>query len=177
MHRCFKGLMIAALLLLGMQGCGFHLRGEGTPVTLPFDTVYLSTQEPYSTFSKALREQLQAARVNIVSEAAQSPLSLVILSDTSSSRDLSVGGNGQTKRIVLTEEVRYELHDSKGRVIGKTQTVQAQQYLTQTQDQVLAGSNDAVRLQGDIANTCARQIIMQLQSPDTKESLKSPRHG
>jgi LPS-assembly lipoprotein len=165
--------MISALLLLGLQGCGFHLRGEDAPITLPFETLYLNTQEPYSTFSKALREQLQTAKVKIVSEPAQSPLSLVILNDTHTSRDLSVGGNGQTRRIVLAEEVRYELRDPKGRAIGQTHTVQAQRYLTQTQDQILAGSNDEMRLQSDMATACARQVIMQLQSPDTKESLKS----
>ena len=163
-HRIVLGFISVCSLLL-LSACGFHLRGTGSDAAhLPFDTLYIETQQPYNNFNKDLLDQLRQAHVTLVNSPTNAQATLVILSDKNTSRDLSVGGNGQTHRVVLNQVVTYQLRDPKGRSITDVKTAQAQHFLTITQDEILGSNNDKARYQREMSQMCARQILVQLQS-------------
>lgn len=165
MSRFVLGCLSLACVLM-LTACGFHLRGTGSDVAhLPFNRLYIDTQAPYSQFNKSLTNQLRQAHVGLVDDSASAQATLVILSNKNTSRELSVGGNGQTRRIVLNQVVTYQLRDPKGHPITDVKTVQAQHFLTMTQDAMLGSNNDKVRYEQEMNDMCARQILIQLQSP------------
>ena len=153
--------------VLLLSACGFHLRGtsKAEQAPLPFDRLYIDTPQPYGRFNKDLVEQLRAAGVSVVASRNNAPATLVILSEKDTQRTLSVGGNGQTQRIILNKTVTYELRDPKGHRITEPNTAKALHFLTLTQDEMLGSNNDKMRYQAEMGQMCVRQLLTQLRSP------------
>src|SRR5437870_9265507 len=110
------------MMLLVLNGCGFQLRGYNTAQTIPFHTLYLQTDSPYSSFNKALRQTLNNLGINTrVSPPA--PITLQILSQNFSRTITSLGNAGQTTTYLLSYTVHFQLMDRQNHILLPPQQI------------------------------------------------------
>ena len=162
--HCFVLLLLISLL----SACGFHMRSSQTLTDIHIKQLYLETQSPYSLFSKSLKQQLHSANVELVNDKNSAPLTVVILSDNQAEREISVSGNGQIRRVSLTQTIQYQLRDSKNQALQPPKMISSQRFWTTSQDQMLASDNDKAELEQAMAEDCANQLLIQLNSPQVK---------
>lgn len=106
--------LLQLLTLLGtavlMAGCGFHLRGQAA---MPFDTLYLDAANPNSPFTKELRLNLEANKVQLVGTAEQADVVLNIVYETPDKQILSLSGGGRVNEFQLLYRVSLRAYDLK----------------------------------------------------------------
>ena len=93
-----------------MAGCGFHLRGQAA---MPFDTLYLDAANPNSPFTKELRLNLEANKVQLVGTAEQADVVLNIVYETPDKQILSLSGGGRVNEFQLLYRVSLRAYDLK----------------------------------------------------------------
>ncbi|WP_369812388.1 LPS-assembly lipoprotein LptE [Alkalimonas delamerensis] len=97
---------LLTLLMLGLSGCGFQLRGQ-LPLQL-FDGVYLEA-ERHSELAAILRQRLQSHQITLLSQPAKDSPSVVLLRDSLERRTLSLFPNGQVAEYELIYQVQYRI--------------------------------------------------------------------
>lgn len=98
-------LLIAASLL---AGCSFHLRGQAG---MPFETLYLDTDNPNTPFIKELRQNLEANKVELVSTAEKADVVLDIVSEIPGKQILSLSGSGRVNEFQLFYRVSVRAYN------------------------------------------------------------------
>ena len=101
---------IAILVALLVAGCGFQMQGA---LTFPPEMArtYISVDDQNSQFYRALREQLQAAGVDIVDSAAASTATLSITFDETDQRVLSVSARNVPTEYEVYYTIQYGIDD------------------------------------------------------------------
>jgi LPS-assembly lipoprotein len=102
--------VLAALLLLVVAACGFHLRGTAA---VPFDSVYI----PGATGGMALdlKRNIQAGtKARVVEDPKAADAVLQFTEETRQKEILSLTGTGRVREFQLRYRVGFRVHDGKG---------------------------------------------------------------
>jgi LPS-assembly lipoprotein len=151
-------------ILLALSGCGFQLRGYQADQTLPFHTLYLQSNSPYSNFNKELRQTLNTFGVNTrVSPPA--PVTLHILSQNFNRTITSLGNAGQTTTYLLSFTVLFQLTDRQNHILLPPQQILATRNFSITSNQLSGDLNTQNDLQEDMQRDVIQQLITRLSSP------------
>jgi len=103
----FRAVILVTLLV---AGCGFQMQGA---LIIPPEMArtYISIDDKNSQFYRALREQLQAAGVDLVDSAAESTATLSITFDETDQRVLSVSARNVPTEYEVYYTIQYSIDD------------------------------------------------------------------
>ena len=158
-----RGLLpvLLSLTLLGLPGCGFHLRGslDIPPELSPF---YVQSG---GLLGDAVKARLQGTDVRIASTAKEAGMILRILSEQHDSRLVAVDANGKALAYMLSYRIRFDATDGDGRIILPVQSI----VLDRTFDDnpsvsVLGKELESGIIYQDLASDAADQILLRLRA-------------
>lgn len=155
-------LSILTLCLLINSGCGFHLRGA---YNIPADlqTIQLSPHEPYNDFQRTLRKILHANHIQVMDKATKNRVTLVIVKQTFIERTVSYGTDGQPNRAILELQLDYRL-EKNSNPISSLIAIRVERELTIDPNHFLATNNERKRLEHDLYQSAASQLVRQLST-------------
>lgn len=150
-------------LVIGLNACGFRLRGE---VELPgvLQDTYIESKDPYSGMARALRTQLERSGANVLETKDQASAILNVVSERSENRVLSVGSTGKATEYELFDEVVFSLGDAAGKLLVGSQTLRLTRDLVFDQNELLGKLSEAESIHKQMRETLARQILMRIQA-------------
>lgn len=151
------------IILLTLNGCGFQLRGYREGQTIPFHTLYLQSDSPYSNFNKALRQTLNGLGIDTrVSPPA--PMTLQILSQNFSRTITSLGNAGQTTTYLLSYSVLFRLMDRQNHIVLPPQQILVTRNFSITSNQLSGDLNTQNDLQEEMQRDAIQQLVTRLSS-------------
>lgn len=156
------GLMLVILLVLLLQGCGFHLRGS---VQLAFGLSPLFVHEPNAgtDIGAVLRASLRANDVDLVKDERAASAVLTLHSERHQRRVLSVSSAGSVQEFELSYRVNYSVKDSHQRALLSNQWANVSRDLRYDETAVLGKSGEETQLKRDMVDDAAQQILRRLQ--------------
>jgi LPS-assembly lipoprotein len=101
-------LVLAAVYLFSLSGCGFKLRGE-YPLPDEFKTLYVSSVDTHGELTRKVKQHLKNNQVVIEKKYTGQVPELRILKDTLDRRTLSLFENGQVAEYELIYTIKYQL--------------------------------------------------------------------
>ena len=150
---------IAAVLVLILVGCGFHLRGQAT---LPYSTLFVSGPSGTS-LTRSLTRVLKSSGVKVVERQEDAEVSLIILSDTREKSILSLSGAGRAQEYELRERVSFRIVTPKEPDLPASEIV-TQRTISFNDAQVLAKESEESLLYRDMENDTVQQLLRRLQA-------------
>ncbi|WP_218813659.1 LPS assembly lipoprotein LptE [Rickettsiella endosymbiont of Dermanyssus gallinae] len=151
------------IILLTLNGCGFQLRGYREGQTIPFHTLYLQSDSPYSNFNKALRQTLNSLGIDTrVSPSA--PMTLQILSQSFNRTITSLGNAGQTTTYLLSYTVFFRLMDRQQHILLPPHKILVTRNFSITSNQLSGDLNTQNDLQDEMQRDAIQQLITRLSS-------------
>lgn len=148
-----------------LAGCGFHLRGN-VCIPGPLQTLAISPDAPFDPFQRILRRTLKDNQVQVVELCAiQNDCRaniLCLLEQKFSERNIAFGSDVQVNRVLLQFKVKYQITDHEGNIIVDCNTLQVERELTINPNAVLGTDHDRQRVQNELYNDAAVQLIRQL---------------
>jgi LPS-assembly lipoprotein len=154
------GLGLAAALTLA--GCGFHLRGAGEQLNLPFKTVYLGFPEN-SPLGLELTRNLRANGSTVVSRDPKAANAIIeVLSETRDKAILSLNFQGRVREYSLTYTFRFRVKDQHDVELLKPTEISLKRSISFNESQVLAKEAEENLLYRDMQTDLVQQIIRRL---------------
>ena len=146
-------------VLLGLIGCGFHLRGAAS---LPpaMQRLEIEGLAPYDPFRTALRRELRANEVSVVEEDA-TKLRLKTLDR--GRRVLSVDRAGRAREFELFTRAIFDVVDQQGKVLIPEQTVSLSREFFFAETEILGAATEEELLFSDMQKELVRLILYRLQ--------------
>jgi LPS-assembly lipoprotein len=115
---------LAALCLLALSACGFHLRDS---LVLPpgLEEVRVAVADPYSALAQSLERSLLRAGATVVdARDGRRVASLNIVSERWADRPLSIDQFGRAQEFTMQYAVIFSLTDANGDVLVPQQVVE-----------------------------------------------------
>lgn len=168
-----KKLLNSAFILLFttvIAGCGFHLRGH-EPLPVQLHTMYLESNQPYSSLTKQLQQTLQSVGVTLTQTAQAAPVTLQLLQDNFTQTTTAIGSGLQTSTYLLNYSISYQLLDNKGRVLQAPQTINTTRNYSITSNQILGDTNVQANLKDEMQRDVIYQLFNHLRSRNTLKAL------
>ena len=163
---------VAALygvLVLGVAGCGFRLRG---PVELPFKTVAV-VGYPFEPVVRELKLAIrEAEHIQVVAQVDQAEAVIDILDAVREDEIISVSAAGRAQDYEYTLAVRYRLCGPKGKVCRPDDVIEVRRDMTYSESQILAKQDEEQFLQRNMSKEVVRLILVRLSS--LKGGIESP---
>jgi len=153
--RAALAVLAAAVL---MTACGFQLRGSSS---LPFDTIYV----PGSGGGVALdlkRSIESSSKTRVVDNPKNAQAVFQLIEARQEKEILSLTGAGRVREYRLRYQVRYRVHDAKGRDLVPPTTLNQVRDVTFNDSQVLAKEAEDQLLYRDMQTDMVQQILRQL---------------
>jgi len=149
---------LAVLVAVLLAACGFQLRGSSN---LPFDTIYV----PGSSGGVALdlkRSIESSSRTRVVDNPKNAQAVFQLIEAKQEKEILSLTGAGRVREYRLRYQVRYRVHDAKGRDLVAPTTLNQVRDVTFNDSQVLAKEAEDQLLYRDMQTDMVQQILRQL---------------
>ena len=156
------------LVLLGLAGCGFQLRGTAA---LPFDTLYM----PGATGGIALdlKRNIQAGtRTTVVDDPKKAEAVLDFVQETRDKVILSLAATGRVREYKLRYIVGFRVHDGKGNEFLPVNTVQLSRDITFNDSDVLAKETEEGLLYRDMQFDMVQQVMRRLAAAHPARSVQ-----
>ncbi len=149
-------------MVLQLAACGFALRGAYTfPESM--DTLYVSADDRFSGFYRALVAELERAGVSVVDAPSEDAATLTILADSTGQRVLSVSARNVPTEYEVFYTVEVSLADGE-------ESLLLPQVLTLTRDYtydanfVLGKAAEEQQLRDAIVDDLVRLVLRQIDS-------------
>lgn len=149
---------------LCLSGCGFHLRGIADgPTWLQSVTLVMQTDD--SPFYLILKNQLQAAHIQVNPDLVRPDYRLVIINDTMQKNIVSISSSTTPRQYQLIYTVRFKLEDANKKARIPITPIIVTRLLTVNSDRIL-GSNDEERtLRHEMQRDVGIQLLNHLSQP------------
>lgn len=163
-RRAAFGSVLAAGVLLGLSGCGFHLRGAlgGDRLPARMSVTYLRSGNPHGPFAVDLRRALQANGVRMTDDRTRAGAVLSIVQDSFGRRVLSVGASGRAQEYELIYTVRVELSDRAGKVLYRLPPIRRTRDFLFDEAAVLGMEREQQILYEDMRKDIVQDVIRRL---------------
>jgi LPS-assembly lipoprotein len=150
-------LLAGVLLLVGLAGCGFQLRGQSQ---LPFDSAFVEANAN-SGLGKALRNSL--ALENKLADKAENATIRVLLAEESRAKSiLALSGGGKVREYRLTLRFLFAVYDAKGReLVAPSEMVQVRDY-SYNDSELLAKTVEEATLYRSMEQNALQQVLRRL---------------
>jgi LPS-assembly lipoprotein len=163
MQRWSFRTVVAVMVLLVVQGCGFELRGiHSLPASI--SPLYIEGVKRNNELTEALTSQLNSAGV-VVTQERKAASAILRLSDYNSERRVvALNKKGKVAEYELHEGLRFALLDRSGAELISSQQVNILQSYVNPEDRVLGKQLEEDSLRQDMRRDLAGQIIRRLET-------------
>jgi len=153
---------LAALLILALAGCGFHLRGTA-PV--PFQTIYILNAK--SGIALDLKRSLEAGtNAKVVDDARGADAIFELSQEAREKIILSLTGTGRVREFRLAYRVNFRVHDGKGGDYVPMSLVTLSRDVTYNDAEILAKEAEEQLLFRDMQSDMVQQVMRRLASAE-----------
>ena len=152
---------VAALWLLGLCGCGFHLEGH-TPLSPSVKTPYLEAADRQSDFVVSLERALLANGAQLAPEKNKASAVVSILKDSVRQRVLSVSNLNQPNEYELTYTVSFSVTAGDKELLPPQEISTTRSYSFDARV-LLAKGHEADILRGAMAQDLADMVMRRLE--------------
>lgn len=153
-----------------LTACDFQLRSH-CEFSLPFHTLSLESEQPYSPFTKELKKALATAGVDTLRIPSTSPR-LQILAQNLTRTATSLGNPGQTTTYLLVYSILFQLIDGTGHILLVPQQIQATRTFSITSNQLAGDLNTENDLQENMQQDVIQQLLIRLNSKALREQIR-----
>jgi LPS-assembly lipoprotein len=108
-------LILGALVISALAGCGFKLRG---PTQFPFKKIYTSFAESSPVGADFKRTMRAQDSVEFVPKPEEGEVRLMILQDAREREIVGYSATGRPREYQLRQKLRYQILDNKADPIG-----------------------------------------------------------
>ncbi|ALP52033.1 hypothetical protein Tel_02140 [Candidatus Tenderia electrophaga] len=173
MFPLFPRGVVAAILVLGLSACGWHLRGSQTmDVSLP--PVYLEFHNASAELRRDLNQTLASAQVNVVNQAAQAGLLLTIHNEQRGRRVLAVDSSGRVSEYELQYTLTFSARDRGGKVLIPQDSIVQQRDYRFDESQVLAKGEEEKKLFDFMRRMSIQALLRRLHALDIGAEADTP---
>ena len=166
-------LLVSATVLIMLQSCGFHLRGE---IELPPEIHQLAIDDVTTTsqIAQELKIQLRRHDIKLLNNIEDAKLIIVIDGERNQRRVMTVSPEGQVQEFELMYTVNYSIQnkDNKEASIAN-QSLTIRRGLRFDETAVLGKTSEETRLQEDMVRAAAEQILRRLQKVSLGQTASS----
>ena len=150
-------------LALSLPGCGWRLRGS---VELPpvMAKTHLQGTAPFSELGVQLKNTLNNAGAQVVSDAGQATASLVILGNELNRRVLALDNSGRASEYELSYVLRFKVLGEQGEEVVAEQTVTATRDYLFNPDAILAERDEEARLRKDMLRLAVQRMFYRINA-------------
>ena len=165
MHSTSKTLYwaLAVLLVLGLSGCGFHLKGY-QQTTPNLDGLFIERGEQRGTLAGVIKQELKIAGVLLADSLEGAKHHLRITQERYGQRVMSVDANGKVLEYELRLEAAFEVLAAGSPQTLPLQRLDLTRQLTLSDADELGQRNEAALMRIDMRQDMAGQIIRRLQA-------------
>jgi LPS-assembly lipoprotein len=164
----FLVLLCFSLLL---AACGFHLQGT-TLISPSLHTLYVESDDPYSTLTKNLRFSLESNKIKLVEEPNEAPFTLTISSEKQNMRTLGNAGDQQTRLYMLTDSVTISLSKSNHAMIVQPVLVSASRNFSLPAGTIASNSPMLATTTEQTQSALIQNILTKLSSKDFSDAIE-----
>ncbi len=164
-----RRVFIRALLLLSLAaaapGCGFHLRGSSSAISLSsvLPEVVIDGVDIEIGFGRRLADALTRAGVKLDTEADDDLPVLEIGELDESRRVLSVDRDVRAREYALISKVRFRLLPEPGAAAGDWHVVETRRDLVVDPFQVLGSEQEEKRMRREMEEDLVQRIVLVLR--------------
>lgn len=157
-----RRLLTSFVFMLMLTSCGFHLRGAGDSLNLPFSTIYLGFPSS-SPLGNELKRNIQAyGGTKVLSDPKAAQAIVEILSETKDKTILSLNTQGRVREYTLTYALRFRVKDKQAKeLLGPTEIV-LKRSISFNENQVLAKEEEEAFLYRDMQTDLVQQLMRRL---------------
>ncbi len=159
-------IVIAALLVSLLAGCGFHLAGS-RPLPTPLQSTYIEVIAPYRVSEPPLEVSLRTLlqrRGGHVKSSAVGAGAVIKLSNLNESRFvLSIGTDGKVLEFQLVTSVTYQVN-AGDKVLMPPDTLSLSRSYSFNAEQVLAKDAEEARLREYIQRELAELLLLRMEA-------------
>lgn len=157
MKRRIGILLVAALALTSLAGCGFQLRGK---MQLPFTSAHVEAAEG-SPLAKALREAL-AVENKLADKAEHAAIRVRLAEETRGKNILALSGGGKVREYRLSLRFLLAVYDTDGReILPPAEMVQVRDY-SYSDAEILAKTVEEATLYRSMEQSAVQQVLRRL---------------
>jgi len=153
-------IVLTAIVVGSVSGCGFHLRGD---VAYPFTTLYINSP-PGMPFAADMKRALSGGSAQVVDTAAAAQVTLDLPSVIDDKTVLSLSAGGRAREYLLTKRVTFALHDTSGRDWLPAGEIVIRRSYTFSESEVLAREIEETKLLKEMQSDAVQQIMRRMQS-------------
>jgi LPS-assembly lipoprotein len=153
--------LIVLMLSLLLAACGFHLRGQNA-FTLPFQKLYVKSDNDYAPFISELKYAFQANRVQITDTPEQAQLTLQIVSEAADKQILSLSGAGQVLQYTLQYRISLRAYDQKQQEWIAPQEIKLRRDYSYDNSKVIAMMQEEAQLYQNMRSDAVQQVLRRL---------------
>lgn len=153
---------IIVLVILSIQGCGWHLRGS---IVLPenIESVYIDNRASNRELENDLIDLLQSNSVTLSQSFSNADLVIVLLDFEQNRRVNSLNSNTIVREYELITEAEYEIKNAQGETLLEPNITQLSRIYTYDQNAVVSASAEERIIQRELRLELAQQIIRRLR--------------
>lgn len=153
--------LCTVLTLCLLAACGFHLRNQSAMPTA-LQPIYIGGPASGGPMAAALRYQLNNSDTEIVASSAKANYRLMLLSEGSDQRIISLDRRGLAAEYGLIASIEFELYDRANRRVLGPLRLQEQRTVTNNPDNALTTSQEILLVRTDISKELAAQLTRRL---------------
>jgi len=155
------GLLAVLVVAVGLDGCGFHLRGD---VSYAFTSLYVNAPSS-PPFALELKRALASGdATQIVGSPGEAHAILDITSVVDDKGVLSLSSGGRVREYLLTKRVSFGVRDGAGRDWLPASEIAIRRSYTFNESEVLAREAQEARLLKDMQTDAVQQVMRRLQA-------------
>ncbi len=156
-----KHLLLLSMLILLLNGCGFHLR-NAQPLPENLNPLYIQGLEQYDPLNRTLRDSFLSADVRLTRDRSAAASILTVRDHGQSRQVATVDSRGKATEYALTRKLTVKLTDRDGKVLMDERTVGVERDWIDVGKDGLAGRVEESQLQQDMRRDLALSILRVL---------------
>ncbi len=158
-----RAILIAPVLMLALLlgACGFHLRGQSA-FALPFQTLYVRSDNEHAPFIAELKRAIEANSVQITDAPDQAQLTLHIVSEIKDKQILSLSGGGRVREYRLQYRISLRAYDLKQQDWLAPEEITLRRDFSYDDTQVLAKEQEEAMLYQNMRGDAVQQVLRRL---------------
>jgi len=153
-----RRLLTAAVAILTLAGCGFHLRGS---IAMPFKTAFVNGSE-HDPVLTDLRRQLRLNDVEVVDTAKGADIVIRVLQLKKERDILSLNSAGKAREYRLFYTLAYAVDAADGTTVRTPDRITLRRDVTFDDSQVLAKAQEEALLYRDMESDLVQQLMRRL---------------
>lgn len=155
-------MLLVALAVLSLAGCGFHLR-RSAELPAGMQRVYLSVQGG-GDLQRQLAQSLKLAGSQVVDDPGQASAMLNVPVASFSTNALTMTGFGRISEFAVRLHLEFEARNAAGDVLAPRQSIDLSREFTYNASQTIGSGTQAEALRDEMRRDAVQAIMLRLQA-------------